>query len=86
LAQYRIIDHMDDLDDLLWTLVHRFIFYIDLVGAELPVEFYERIEQDLVNRSVFFLEAKEQDDGITSKKQALIEALLKGKARAITQR
>lgn len=83
LAEHHILDHMDDLDDLLWSLVHRFCYFIELTGGDLPVEFYEKIENDLVNRSVFFLEAKEQDDGIMSKKQVLIEALLKGKARAL---
>ncbi|MBM3886562.1 hypothetical protein FJ364_01415 [Candidatus Dependentiae bacterium] len=86
LAQSHILDHMDDLDDLLWSLVHRFNYYIELTGADLPIEFYEKIENDLINRKVFFLEAKEQDEGIASKKQVLIEGLLRGKARAIAEK
>ncbi len=83
LAQHHILDHMDDLDDLLWTLTHRFCYFVELTGADLPIAFYEKIEEDLVNKTVFFLETKEQDDGITTKKQFIIEALLKGKTRAL---
>jgi hypothetical protein len=85
LAQHRVLDHMDDLDDLLWSLVHRFNYYLELTGADLPISFYEKVEDDLIKRNVFFLEAKEQDEGIMSKKQALIEALLKGKTRALAE-
>ncbi len=83
LGNHSIINHMDDLDDLLWTLTHRFCFYLDLTGAALPVSFYHLVEHDLDNKAVFFLEFKEQDDGIVSKKETIAEALLKAKARAI---
>lgn len=83
LAEQQVIDHMDDLDDMFWTLTHRFGYFLELAGSELPLSFYDKIEDDLVNRGVRFLEMKEQDDGITSKKQILIEMLLKGKTRSI---
>lgn len=86
LAQQHIIDHMDDLDDLLWSLVHRFNYYLELTGPDLPITFYEKIENDLINKSVFFLEAKEQDEGIASKKQILIEGLLRGKTRSMAEK
>jgi hypothetical protein len=83
LGNHGIINHMDDLDDLLWTLTHRFCFFLDLTGAALPVKFYHQVEHDLEHKAVFFLEFKEQDDGIISKKETLAEALLKAKARSI---
>jgi hypothetical protein len=83
LGNHGIINHMDDLDDLLWTLTHRFCFFLDLTGAALPVSFYHMVEHDLEHKAVFFLEFKEQDDGIVSKKETLAEALLKAKARSI---
>lgn len=83
LAEQQVIDHMDDLDDLFWTLTHRFGYFVELAGAELPLDFYDKVEESLIGRSVHFLEMKEQDDGITSKKQVLIEMLLKGKTRSI---
>ena len=78
-----ILDHMDDLDDLLWSLTHRFCFFLNLAGSYLPVSFYEEIEYDIASKVVFFLEMSEQDDEIKTKKETLIESLLKAKAKAI---
>ena len=82
LGVHGILDHMDDLDDLLWSLVHRFCFFLDLAGSSLPLTFYEEIESDLESKIIFFLEAQELDEGIKTKKDTLIKALLKAKAKA----
>jgi hypothetical protein len=82
LASENIVDNMDDLDDLFWSLTHRFCFFLDIAGGTLPFNIYEQIENDLAARSVFFLEFKEQDGGITTKKETLATALLHAKARA----
>lgn len=83
LAQYNIISHMDDLDDLFWSLTRRFCFFLDLVGASLPVSFYQEVEADLANGVVFFLEYQEQDQGIRTKKDALLTALASSKVKSI---
>lgn len=83
LGAYDIINHMDDLDDLLWSLTYRFCFFLDLTGSVLPLEFFEEVERDLSNSVVFFLEVKEQDAGIKSKKEILATALLQAKTKAI---
>lgn len=83
LADYKILDHMDDLDDLLWSLTHRFCYYLNLVGSYLPIEFYEEIENDIANGTAFFLEIEEQDNDIKTKKETILESLIKAKAKAI---
>lgn len=83
LATDNILNHMDDLDDLLWTLVHRFCFFLDLTGTRLPLSFYQEVETDLENGAVFFLEYKEQDEGITTKKETIMHALVQAKTRAL---
>lgn len=87
LGVHNIIDHMDDLDDILWTLTHRFCYFLDLFGSMLPLEFYEEMEHDLLNEGhkslIPFLLIDEQDDGIKAKKEFLLEALARGKAKAI---
>ena len=83
LGNHNTINHMDDLDDLLWTLTHRFCFFLDLTGSSLPTTFYEEMEHDLQSKAIYFLEFKEQDAGITSKKEFLIDALIQAKTRAI---
>jgi len=83
LGSHGIIDHSDDLDDLLWSLIHRFCFFLDLAGASLPSSFYAEVEKDLRNGTVFFLEYQEQDEAIATKKDILIGALLQAKAKAL---
>ena len=61
-----VLDHMDDLDDMLWSLTHRFSFFIDLTGSSMPLSFFEEIENDLDSRVIFLLESQEQDEGIKS--------------------
>jgi hypothetical protein len=83
LGVHGILDHMDDLDDLLWSLVHRFCFFLDLAGSSLPISFYEEIESDLASKVIFFLETPEQDEGIKSKKETLTETLMRAKTKAL---
>lgn len=77
-----IIASMDDLDDLFWSLTLRFSFFLDLAGSCLPLEFYEKVEHDLENGTVAFLETPEQDAGITSKKETLTRSLIQAKTKA----
>lgn len=82
LGARNILTEMDDLDDMLWSLVHRFCYFLDVCGGLLPEGFFDEANQDLANRSVYFLEAAEQDEGIRTKKQFLVEYLLKAEAKA----
>ncbi|MBD3231309.1 hypothetical protein GF322_01470 [Candidatus Dependentiae bacterium] len=83
LGVHGIIDHMDDLDDMLWSLTHRFCYFLDLTGSALPLDFYEEVESDLENKVVFFLEAQEQDEEIITKKETIAQTILKAKTKAI---
>lgn len=78
-----VVNHMDDLDDLYWSLVHAFTRNLDLFGAHFPLEFYDEVESDLVHDVVYFLEAPEQDEGIKTKKETIIDALAHAKAQAV---
>ena len=83
LANHKVINHMDDLDDLYWSLTHRFCFYLDLVGSSLPVSLYNNIEEELKQGTVFFVEMGEQDEGIKTKKEFLMDALMSAKTKAL---
>ncbi len=82
LGVHGIINHMDDLDDFLWSLTLRFCFFLDFTGSILPLDLYDEIEQDLSNGFISFLEAPEQDPGIKTKKELLSIALLQAKTKA----
>jgi len=83
LGEYGIVRHMDDLDDLLWSLTNRFCYFLDLAGSNMPLTFYEEMEKDLESRVIYFLEYREQDEGIATKKDLLSDAIMQAKARAI---
>ncbi len=83
LAEYGVIDHMDDLDDLYWSLTHRFCYFLEIAGSVLPPETFVQIENDLDGRAVSFLEFKEQDDDVVSKKDTLLKAIGQAKIRAL---
>lgn len=78
-----IITDQDNLDELWDTLVKRFVWYLDFRGSALPMEFYDQVEEDLKNNVQLFLELDEQDDGITTKKEAIQGAIIKAKAKVI---
>ena len=73
---------MDDLDSLLWELTYRFNFFLDLSGFSLPLNFYEEVEKAIEEKTVSFLESKEQDEGVKSKKEIFTEKLLQAKTKA----
>jgi hypothetical protein len=83
LTDYGILNHMDDFDDLLWSLTYRFCYFLKISGSYLPVEFYEEVENDIANRTAFFLELEEQDEGIKTKKETILEVLINAKTKAM---
>jgi len=82
LALSGIIDHLDDLDDLLWSLTHCFCRYFTSFGISVPTAVYNKIELDLRNNTISFLEEPEQDEGIKPKKEHITEALMRAKFKA----
>jgi hypothetical protein len=58
-AEKGIVTHMGDLNDLVSTLVYRFVFYINLHANVLPPDFFRVIQNELSSGAVFFLEYPE---------------------------
>ncbi len=71
----------DEADDLYWSLIHRFCFFLDITCADLSIEFYETIKKDLVDRQLAFLELAEQEALIETKRQCLMRSLFKAEAK-----
>jgi len=85
LCSNRVLNHLDDQDNILQTLICHFVSFIDLSGQLLPVEWYDSVISDLENGLVPFLESDELDEGITLKKEKLLRALDRGRTCAIAQ-
>ncbi len=78
-----VIDDMDDLDSLLWSLTYRFIYFLDVFGGALPKAFYDHLEVTFDSGEIFFIELDEQDAGIRAKREYLRKAIIKGKTKAL---
>jgi len=78
----KIIEDVDHVDDLLWSLTHRLCFFIDLTGADLPTSFYQTIKQDLLRKNSVLCRLEEQEQLITSKSELLMQTIATGQARA----
>jgi len=81
LVEHNIISDQNDLDDLFWSLIHRFSYFLQLASPELPVEFYETVKSDLASEQLLLLELEEQEELIESKRDCLTQAIFEGQAR-----
>lgn len=80
-----ILKDIDQLDDLVWSLTHRLCFFIDLVGSDLPVSFYQNIRQDLIRKNTIISRLEEQEPLISSKSDHLIQSITTGEAKSRAQ-
>lgn len=74
-----LIDDPDDLNDLLHMLIDRFIYVIDLIGADLPSTFYKDLKQQL--ELAPWMQIAEIEDLVHTKKDKIHQALLRGQIK-----
>lgn len=82
LANIGIISHSDELDDLLCSLVHRFIYFLKLTGNRYPSSFYANIEYYIATGISSWIDF-EVDAGLRSKKSILLEEIFNQKMKAL---
>lgn len=82
LMETNIICDPDDLNDLFITLVERYCYFLEITGADLPVEFFEKIKQIIASESLLFLDMEEQEQSIETKAERLIRTLKESEAKA----
>lgn len=81
LMEVNIIDDLNDLDELFWTLVHRYCYFLDLNSTELPISFYEKVKQDISIQQLALFDLEEQESFLQSKSQCLLHTLLTQEAK-----
>lgn len=81
LMEYNIISDLNDLDDLYWSLLHRYRYFIELHGNDLDLTFYQTVKADITNKKVLLLELEEQETFIESKASCLLHTLLSQEAK-----
>ncbi|HXW86518.1 MAG TPA: hypothetical protein VEK38_04220 [Candidatus Bathyarchaeia archaeon] len=82
-----ILEDVNELDDLYWSLIHRYCFFLDVIGPDLSTDFYERVKNDIATQQLLLLELEEQDSFLETKLHTLQRALITSQAtnRAYSQ-
>jgi hypothetical protein len=81
LMEFNIVDDLNDLDELFWTLTHRYCYFLDLNSTELPISFYERAKNEMATQQLVLFDLEEQESFIQSKSECVMQALLTQEAK-----
>jgi len=81
LMEYNIINDLNDLDELYWSLLHRYRYFIELHSTDLSLSFYQQVKADIMNKNLMLLELEEQETFIESKASCLLHAVLAQEAK-----
>jgi hypothetical protein len=84
LLEENIIDDVDALDDLLWSLLHRYCYFLELTGSLLSPEFYKIVLHDIDNKKLLISVVEEQDELLKPKVLFLKEKVLTAQAKALS--
>jgi hypothetical protein len=83
LMETKIIDDSADLDDIFWSLIQRYMFFIKINAPQIPLDFYEKIEQDLASNNLLLVSLDEQESFIETKKAYCMRILMDCKTRVV---
>lgn len=70
-----VLCNQDALDDLCWSLIHRFSYFVELSCDSLSKNFYAQVLHDIQTKPLILLALEEQEDLMTSKKSHLISKM-----------
>jgi hypothetical protein len=75
--EYNILDDVNDLDDLHWTLLNRYCYFIELTTPDMSESFYQAVRNDLrLNSSDIILFALKEQDYIVEPKLSYMQRTL----------
>lgn len=81
LLEHNVLDDANDLDDLYWTLLYRYCYFIDLTATDMKPGFFEVVKHDITNELITLFELEEQDSIIESKQRHLTRTLVEAEAK-----
>lgn len=82
LLLHNIILDTDSLDELFWTLIYRFCYFLEIAGSEISINCYQLINNELTTQKSLFWTLKERELFITPKLKYLKYHLMQAEARA----
>ena len=81
LMKYNIVDDLNDVDELFWTLVHRYRYFLELNNTSMPLSFYAKIKRDIRTQKLMLFELEEQEPFLQSKSSCLMQTILTQEAK-----
>lgn len=85
LVERNILTDVNDLDDLFWSLVHRYCYFLDVTTGMMKSATYHRIQEDIYANQNVLLELEEQDDFVERKIACLSRALIQAEIKTRAQ-
>lgn len=77
----KVIPDELDANELYWSLIERYCYFLKLAGTRLSLETCKVIKQDLADRSIPWLLQKEQESVLETKMERLTVAVLETEAK-----
>lgn len=81
LMEYNIVDDLNDVDELFWTLVHRYRYFLELHSTDMPISFYHKVAQDMQNQKLLLFDLAEQEPFMQTKANSLMQTLVAQQAK-----
>lgn len=82
LLEYNVLDDTNDLDDLYWTLLTRYCYFLDLTATDIAPSFYTHVKHDLLAGNIILFELPEQDTIIETKLSYMQRTLISAEAQS----
>jgi hypothetical protein len=83
LVEHNVVEDIDDLDDMYWSLINRFCFFVDITHTSLDIEFYHSVQHDLNHGGLTLVELEEQESWLESKEDCLNRTIQSCKAKKL---
>ncbi len=81
LYEKNVITDPRDLNELYWGLIERYCYFLELTASHLSLDTCLAIRADLNTTSLALFAMEEQEEGIETKKERFIQALIETEAR-----
>ena len=81
LVEKGILDDLNDLDDIFWTLIHRYGHFLDLTCFLLNDSVFHAIKQDINYGNLLLFSLEEQDNCIPKRAECLLDTVMFAEAK-----
>jgi len=83
LVEYNVLEDVDTLDDMYWSLVERFCFFVEMTHTHLTTDFYDTIQHDIRSDKLLLVNLEEQEHWLEKKEDRLLRTVKSCKAKKL---